>query len=511
MRDIASIIERDFSSELQDVIDGSSKKENGKSKVLRAIWEQDVKDRKEFWNDQRRNRNGRNNNRWSIITYRMALAVFCRSPAAYEALSGFSILKLPSQESLKHLRSGYFQADGPNWENLEESAEDYKSLKEEKRNNGLKEPLGWGVLICDEVKVAAKIQWNSRNNEFIGHSLTPDDMVSLHDIYEELNANQKKMRASYVFQFLWRDLSSEFDVIGPYFKRRAGSYGINDDPSVDEPHHIQAWFTNPFTGTKIFFIPCPSHELKSIIAALSSSKPNGRKHFNLWGTNFGWKQIIAMWNRELDRARRNCMLRVPGLKYRFVFRDAWTRLNVNPAKLMQQDHVIGELKEYAATTPADADQVSMTVQFLEATQSLFEFGILSHEKILDASSSVLTNMEDGFLFFVAWADYCYSEGHNLATPAQTVFLAWQTWDLLRLMYYGFREFCQEFLQRFPGYYIVPLKINGSGIETIFSQLRFSTTGNLSGSNYGYALSALTLRRSLHGHGHGKSKYRNARL
>lgn len=134
---------------------------------------------------------------------------------------------------------------------------------------------------------------------------------------------------------------------------------------------------------------------------MSSSKPNGRKHCNLLGTNFGWKQTIAMWNRELDRARRNCILRVPGLKYRFVFRDAWTRLNVNPAKLMQQDHVIGELTEYAATTPTDADQVSMTVQFLEATQSLFEFGILSHEKVLDASSSVLTNVEDGFLFFVA--------------------------------------------------------------------------------------------------------------
>lgn len=77
---------------------------------------------------------------------------------------------------------------------------------------------------------------------------------------------------------------------------------------------------------------------------------------------------------------------------------------------LQQDHVIGELKEYAATTPPDADQVSMTVQFLEATQSLFEFGILSHAKILDASSPVLNNMEDGFLFFVAWADYCYGEG-----------------------------------------------------------------------------------------------------
>lgn len=76
-------------------------------------------------------------------------------------------------------------------------------------------------------------------------------------------------------------------------------------------------------------------QLKSIIAAVSSSKPTGRKHFNLWGIHFGWSQIIALWNRELDRARRCCMLRVPKLKYRHIFRDPWTRLNVSPAKIMQ--------------------------------------------------------------------------------------------------------------------------------------------------------------------------------
>lgn len=38
-------------------------------------------------------------NRWSTITYRMALAVFCRSPAAYEALAGFDILQLPPVDS----------------------------------------------------------------------------------------------------------------------------------------------------------------------------------------------------------------------------------------------------------------------------------------------------------------------------------------------------------------------------------------------------------------------------
>ena len=123
----------------------------------------------------------------------------------------------------------------------------------------------------------------------------------------------------------------------------------------------------------------------------------------------------------------------------------------------------------------------MTVQFLAAPQSLFEFGILSHEKILDASSSVRTTVraevdvnhgnQDSFDNYcsnnnanVNWLNsllllllYSHlqiktiifnfitsgvlsshnncvysatyecpsSTGHNLATPAQTVFLAWQ--------------------------------------------------------------------------------------
>ena len=52
----------------------------------------------------------------------------------------------------------------------------------------------------------------------------------------------------------------------------------------------------------------------------------------------------------------------------------------------------------------------MTVEYLEAAQSLFEFGVLSHTKISDINSPVLQKMEEGFLFFVGWADYCYGEG-----------------------------------------------------------------------------------------------------
>lgn len=86
----------------------------------------------------------------------------------------------------------------------------------------------------------------------------------------------------------------------------------------------------------------------------------------------------------------------------------------------------------------------------------------------------------------------------------------QTWDLTRLMYYGFTEFCQCFLQRFPGYYIWPLRLNGSALETIFSQLKFSMNGQLSSVNYAPALATLKLKRRIHGQ-RGKFVYRKTPL
>ena len=143
---------------------------------------------------------------------------------------------------------------------------------------------------------------------FVGHAMTSEDMASLQDVYEELRA-PKACKASYQLQFLWRDLTSDFDVIGPYYSSqkgmeskfiisclmasihafhihgfktmavvcdgasanlkavkylttlRSGAYGINDDPNVDEPHYVKPWMMNPWTNAKLFFIPCPSHQV----------------------------------------------------------------------------------------------------------------------------------------------------------------------------------------------------------------------------------------------------------
>ena len=46
--------------------------------------------------------------------------------------------------------------------------------------------------------------------------MSSSDMASLHDIYDGLD-EEECQKTEYMLQVLWRDLSSNFDVIGPYF------------------------------------------------------------------------------------------------------------------------------------------------------------------------------------------------------------------------------------------------------------------------------------------------------
>ena len=52
-------------------------------------------------------------------------------------------------------------------------------------------------------------------------------------------------------------------------------------------------------------------------------------------TSFGWEPIEGMLVREAQREMKNELPCVPGLRESYVYRDAWTRLSVVPAKTMQ--------------------------------------------------------------------------------------------------------------------------------------------------------------------------------
>ena len=129
-----------------------------------------------------------------------------------------------------------------------------------------------------------------------GFAMCSSDMISLHDVYEELHKDEK---TQYILQFLWRDLSSDFDIIGPYFNCSSSlevkslhsfvirsmlvfvqfGFGVRallcDGASTnlkllkllcasgnaEDDDIIQTSFQSPLDGRQTHVIVCPSHQV----------------------------------------------------------------------------------------------------------------------------------------------------------------------------------------------------------------------------------------------------------
>ena len=143
MNEVISQITQNFSEDLDRIFN-----ENDKGDILKHIWENDVaQNRKDFYKDQGRNTVSDPGSRYSVITYRVALAVFSRSPAAYEALKSFKILQLPSVSTMKTYMRANREEPGPVYHRLAEEKTKYEEIKEFKRKMKFPIPLGEGALI----------------------------------------------------------------------------------------------------------------------------------------------------------------------------------------------------------------------------------------------------------------------------------------------------------------------------------------------------------------------------
>lgn len=163
----------------------------------------------------------------------------------------------------------------------------------------------------DEVKVIGKVLLNMKNEKFSGLAMSVDDMCNLHDLYQDLDSSEP-VPAEYMLQILWRDFTSHFDVIGPFYSFKStidskvvietlfetmrvfnnhgfktiavacdgassnmaaikllttgkrGAFGCSDDGDSD--HKVEPWFKNPFSpDLDVFFIICPSHQVCKIV------------------------------------------------------------------------------------------------------------------------------------------------------------------------------------------------------------------------------------------------------
>ena len=91
-------------------------------------------------------------NRWNLITYRLALAVYVRLLAAYEALKSFGVLQLPCRRSLQYFLGATVNTPGVNEKAISEQRNLYDAFCAQQKREGKKAPLYEGVLIFDEVK-----------------------------------------------------------------------------------------------------------------------------------------------------------------------------------------------------------------------------------------------------------------------------------------------------------------------------------------------------------------------
>ena len=84
------------------------------------------------------------------------------------------------------------------------------------------------------------------------------------------------------------------------------------------------------------------------------------------------------------------------------------------------------------------------------------------------------------------------------------------WDLLRIDIQGFTEFCNYFLSKHPGYFISPLRLSGSTIESVFGQFKFGAGGKLDAANYRVARATFLTKQASEGYHSGKG-YRDESL
>ena len=114
--------------------------------------------------------------------------------------------------------------------------------------------------------------------------------------------------------------------------------------------------------------------------------------------------------------------------------------------------------------------------------------------------------------FLAWQVnvyyYCLLSCCVYTLAYITLYFLLQTWDLLQIMYKGFIGLCEHVLNNHPGYFISPLRINGSAVETIFSSLKFISGGNLSSTNYPTSLAAFATQRDIAKNPYSEPGYRS---
>ena len=82
---------------------------------------------------------------------------------------------------------------------------------------------------------------------------------------------------------------------------------------------------------------------------------------------------------------------------------------------------------------------------------------------------------------------------------------------MRIGVFGLKSLLRDFKKRNPQHYLVLSRINGSAIESLFSQIKYATAGKLSSVNYGFSRRAVIISSNVQSSHAQNENYRGDRL
>lgn len=88
---------------------------------------------------------------------------------------------------------------------------------------------------------------------------------------------------------------------------------------------------------------------------------------------------------------------------------------------------------------------------------------------------------------------------------------WQTWDLLSILINRTKSLVADFTTRNTEYFLVLSRINGSVVESLFSQLKYSVGGKLTSINYANARASVIVKSDCHADNSNNAYYRDEEL
>jgi hypothetical protein len=195
------------------------------------------------------------------------------------------------------------------------------------------------------------------------------------------------------------------------------------------------------------------------------------------GFQITFKHVIQSYNRDLARIRAGGISHLPRFNDDVVFKNSWNCMSVANNKVLVHGPLTADMRAHMRQT--QDFQCSKSVEYLNKSEALFRDIFLNKGRRIFSMEDLAFNVIDDALdWFSAWKRNVDSAAARLnltASDKNTLFLAWQTFDLLRVLLYGFKEYCRFFFEKYghvrPRPFISPIRMTGSALELIFCILK----------------------------------------